>query len=308
MSEKPVKRVVSVSIGSSKRDHFVDVEFLGEKMRLERIGTDGDMQKAVELIRDLDGKVAAIGLGGIDLYVIAGDRRYVIKDAKKLADAAKKTPVVDGSGLKNTLEREAIQYLARETTLLKSGTKVLLVSAVDRFGMAQSIAQLPGVETIFGDFIFGLKIPIPIRTIGNVNILARLLLPIITRMPFEKLYPTGEKQESVEPKFEKYYYWADVIAGDFHFIRRFMPEKLKGKTIITNTVTQDDVEILKLRGIDTLVTTTPELKGRSFGTNVFEAMFVAMLGKRPEDITPQEYLDLLRKINLTIRVEKLVRL
>lgn len=308
VSEKPVKRVVSVSIGSSKRDHFVDVEFLGEKMRLERIGTDGDMQKAVELIRDLDGKVAAIGLGGIDLYVIAGDRRYIIKDAKKLADAAKKTPVVDGSGLKNTLEREAIQYLARETTLLKPGTKVLLVSAVDRFGMAQAVAQLPGVETIFGDFIFGLKIPIPIRTIGNVNRLARLLLPIITRMPFEKLYPTGDKQESVEPKFEKYYYWADVIAGDFHFIRRFMPEKLKGKTIITNTVTQDDVEILKLRGIDTLVTTTPELKGRSFGTNVFEAMFVALLQKRPEDITPQEYLDLLRKINLTIRVEKLVRL
>lgn len=302
-----MKRVVSVSIGSSKRDHSVDVEFLGEKMRLERIGTDGDMQKAVELIHDMDGKVAAIGLGGIDLYVIAGTRRYVIKDALKLANAAKKTPVVDGSGLKNTLEREAVQYLSRETDLLKPGTKVLLVSAVDRFGMAQALAQTP-CDVTFGDLIFILGVPVALKTIRQVNALARIILPVATRLPFEKLYPTGEKQENVDPRHEKYYRGADVIAGDFHLIRRFMPEKLDGKSIITNTVTQSDVEFLKQRGIDTLVTTTPEMKGRSFGTNVLEAMMVALLQKRPEDIKPEEYLELLRKLNLTIRVEKLVRL
>lgn len=302
-----MKRVVSVSIGSSKRDHAVDMEFLGEKIRLERIGTDGDMQKAIQLIRDLDGQAAAIGLGGIDLYVIAGERRYVIKDAMKLAEAAKKTPVVDGSGLKNTLEREAIQYLVRETELLKPGTKVLVVSAVDRFGMAQALSQTQ-CELIFGDLIFILQVPIPIRTIKNVNRLARILLPIVTKLPFEKLYPTGEKQEKVDPKHAKYYEWADVIAGDFHLIRRFMPEKLEGKTIITNTVTSSDVQLLKERGIATLVTTTPEMQGRSFGTNVMEAMMVALLEKKPEDITPDDYLQLLRKLNLSIRVEKLVKL
>lgn len=302
-----MKRVVSVSIGSSKRDHAVDVEFLGEKIRLERIGTDGDMQKAIEMIRALDGKVAAIGLGGIDLYVIAGERRYVIKDAKKLADAAKLTPVVDGSGLKNTLEREAIQYLVRETDILKPGTKVLVVSAVDRFGMAQAIAQTQ-CDVIFGDLIFVLQVPVPIKTIRMVNTLARILLPIVTKLPFEKLYPTGEKQEKVDPKHAKYYEWADVIAGDFHLIRRFMPEKLEGKTIITNTVTSSDVQLLKERGIATLVTTTPEMQGRSFGTNVMEAMMVALLEKKPEDITPADYLQLLRKLNLSIRVEKLIKL
>jgi hypothetical protein len=96
------KRVVSVSLGSSRRDSVAEVEVLGEKVVLERRGTDGDFQGAICLIRELDGKVDAIGLGGIDLYLVAGGRRYAIRDAQKLKEAAKKTPVVDGSGLKHT--------------------------------------------------------------------------------------------------------------------------------------------------------------------------------------------------------------
>ncbi len=42
-----MKRAVSISIGSSKRDKAVEVELLGEKVLIERIGTDGDMEKAL---------------------------------------------------------------------------------------------------------------------------------------------------------------------------------------------------------------------------------------------------------------------
>jgi hypothetical protein len=38
-----MKRAVSISIGSSKRDKAVVVELLGEQVSIERIGTDGDM-------------------------------------------------------------------------------------------------------------------------------------------------------------------------------------------------------------------------------------------------------------------------
>ena len=61
----PVKRVVSVSLGSSSRNSVGDAEFLGQKVRMERIGTDGDMQKLLSLLRELDGQVDAIGTGGI---------------------------------------------------------------------------------------------------------------------------------------------------------------------------------------------------------------------------------------------------
>jgi len=39
-----MKRAVSISIGSSKRNKSVTVELLGEQVTIERIGTDGDME------------------------------------------------------------------------------------------------------------------------------------------------------------------------------------------------------------------------------------------------------------------------
>src|SRR5690625_463275 len=109
-----MKHVVGVSIGSSHRDHRVEINLLGRSVVVERRGTDGDLRKAARLIRELDGRVDCIGLGGLDLYIVAGGRRYTFRDAKKLADAARRTPVVDGSGLKDSLERWVIQYLRDE--------------------------------------------------------------------------------------------------------------------------------------------------------------------------------------------------
>lgn len=299
-----MKRVVSVSLGSSKRNHSVEAEFLGEKFIIERIGTDGDMEKAIQLIRELDGKVDAFGMGGIDLYLVAGGKRYVIREAKRLAAAAKKTPIVDGSGLKNTLERNVIPYLEKELGWRFAGKTALLVSGVDRFGLAEAL-DAAGCRMIIGDLIFSIGIPIPIRSLATLRFLAALLLPIISQLPFKYLYPTGKEQETVTTKYEKYYLAADVIAGDFHFIRRYMPARLPEKVIITNTVTAEDVELLRERGVAVLVTTTPEMQGRSFGTNVLEGVLVSLIGKRPEEIRPEEYSELLERLGFKPRVEYL---
>lgn len=64
-----MKRVVSVSLGSARRDHRVQVELLGEPFEIARRGTDGDFDRAVGLLKELDGKVDAIGLGGIDVFL-----------------------------------------------------------------------------------------------------------------------------------------------------------------------------------------------------------------------------------------------
>ncbi len=65
-----MKRAVSISIGSSKRDKAVEITLLGERVRIERIGTDGDMKKAAALYTEMDGKVDAFGVGGADLGLL----------------------------------------------------------------------------------------------------------------------------------------------------------------------------------------------------------------------------------------------
>jgi hypothetical protein len=123
------------------------------------------------------------------------------------------------------------------------------------------------------------------------------------KLPFQFFYPTGKKQDRPpQPKYPEYYDDAEIIAGDYHFMRQFMPDRLDGKTILTNTVTANDVDFLREHGIARLVTTTPDFGGRSFGTNVVEAALVALLGKRWEDVTEADYTQLLSALDLRPRV------
>ncbi len=300
-----MKRVVSVSLGSSVRDHRVSISFHGEEFEIERIGTDASLERALELIRSLDGRIDAFGMGGIDLYLWAGKRRYVINDAKKIKAAAVKTPMLDGSGLKNTLERSVIDYLAKNKIIDFEGKRVLITSAMDRFGMAESLAAYNS-ELVIGDLMFALGLNIPMYSLRTLRYVARAVAPIACRLPFTLLYPTGDKQkENNATRLIRHYQQSDIIAGDYHYIRRFMPEDMKNKTIITNTVTREDVEELRARGVALLVTTTPELEGRSFGTNVIEAMLVAILRGNKQPESEENYMRILEELNFKPRVEYL---
>ena len=58
--------MVSISLGSPARDHAVEIRLLGERFRVERRGTNGDLARAIALYRELDGTVDAFGVGGIE--------------------------------------------------------------------------------------------------------------------------------------------------------------------------------------------------------------------------------------------------
>lgn len=290
-----MKRVVSISLGTSKRDKTVTSTIGGLEFEIARIGTDGDKRKFARLVAELDGDVDCFGVGGTDAYLYAGTRRYAFRETLRLMAGARRTPWVDGSGLKNTLERETVLYLDEQGVVDFSRSSVLLVSAVDRFGMAEALASRAR-SVVFGDLLYGLGIPIPIRNWKTLQRLASLALPLVVRMPIEWIYPTGARQEVNTPRFSRYFDWADVIAGDWHIIRRYMPERLDGKIILTQSSRQAETDMLRQRGVKTLVTTTPEIGGEAFATNVMEAVLVVLLGRKPEELTPEQYLGTLKSL------------
>jgi hypothetical protein len=298
-----MKRAVSVSIGSSTRDKRVEIELLGQRVVLERIGTDGDMEKAAQLYRQLDGEVDAFGVGGADLGLYIDGIYFPLHSVKPMIRYVQKTPVVDGSGLKHTLEARLAPFLEEKLGAEIQPKRVLLTSALDRWGMARSFIDA-GYEFIIGDFMFGLGVPIPMRSVPLTKFLARILLPLIGRLPFEWIYPTGETQEKRTPKWGKYYAWAKVIAGDAHYIKRFMPEDLEGKIIVTNTTTESDRELFRKAGVSYVVTSTPVLEGRSFGTNMMEAALVAVAGKG-RALTHEEIEELIDQLGFEPQIHRL---
>ena len=300
-----MKHIVSVSLGSSVRDHKAETSFFGEPFIIERRGCDGDMRKAKSILAELDGKVDAIGLGGLDVYLSSRKGRYALKEGLALLEILKKTPAVDGSGLKNTLEPEMLSYIEKDERFPLKNKNVMMVCAMDRLGMAEVFVEA-GAKTLFGDIIFALGKDQPIYSLDELGDIADKIIPELSKLPLAFIYPMGKKQTlPPENKYPQYYEWSDYIAGDFHFIRKYMPPRMDGKIIITNTVTNNDINDLKERGISYIITTTPEFNGRSFGTNVIEAVIISILNKPWEEISKQEYLDLIRKLELKPRIEAL---
>jgi hypothetical protein len=298
-----MKRAVSVSIGSSKRDKAVEIELLGERVRLERIGTDGDMEKAARMYQELDGKVDAFGVGGADLGLLVDKKLYPLFSVLPMVRFIRKTPVVDGSGLKNTLESRLAQFIDQRLGDYVKVRRALVTSGADRWGMAMSFYEA-GYECVFGDLMFALGLPFPLHSKRSLKVLAAILMPIAGRLPFKWVYPTGEKQEEHTPKWTKHYDWATVIAGDAHYVKHYMPDKLPGKIVVTNTTTPDDVEIFRKAEVKYLVTSTPRLEGRSFGTNMMEAALVAASGKgRP--LTNDELNEMLSRLGLEPQLQEL---
>jgi hypothetical protein len=307
---KFMKHAVSISIGSSKRDKTVEITLLGEKVRLERIGTDGDMKKAAQLYKEMDGKVDAFGVGGAALGLLVADHWYPFYSVLPLVKDVRITPVVDGTGLKSTLEATIGEVLKTQLGDKIKGKNALVTTAVDRWGLAKAFLD-SDYQVVFGDFFFSLGLPIPIRKESTIKLMAKLLIPLMSRLPFEWLYPVGESQEHRTPKMAGYFQRADVIAGDCHYITKYMPDQLPGKVIVTNTTTLEDVALFRNAGVSYLVTTTPVYDGRSFGTNMMEAAIIAAAGRKQavDYANPGNYYsemaEFIKKINLTPQVQAL---
>jgi hypothetical protein len=300
-----MKRAVSISLGSSKRNKAVTVTLLGEEISIERIGTDGDMEKAAQLYKELDGKVDAFGVGGADLGLLVDDKWYPLHSVSKMVRFVEKTPIVDGTGLKITLEGRAAAFLDEKIPdyIQEHGRTAFIMTGADRWGLTRSFTEA-GYECVFGDLMFSLGIPIPVKSTSTLKTMAALVMPIAGRGPFDWVYPTGEKQEERKPKHEKYFHWATVTAGDCHYIKRYMPDDMQGKVIVTNTTTEADQALFKRCGVKYLVTTTPVLDGRSFGTNMMEAALIAISGKG-RALTHEEYNELLDQLNFEPQIQEL---
>ena len=304
-----MKKIISISVGSSSRDHTARHTFLGQECELSRQGTNGDFDKAVQRYRELDGNVDAFGAGGVEFFLKVADKKYYFRDVKKIRNAIKISKVGDGNGVKGLLERRAFQslekYLNEKENKTLKGMKALQTNAVDRYGMAEAMVDA-GLDVTFGDFMFGLGLPIAIKSISMVRFVAAVLLPVVTQFPVPWLYALGSEQDKPpQPKWTNYYEEATVLAGDFIQIRQFMPDDLTGKIIVTNTTTAKNVEELKERNLHILVTVTPRLDGRSFGTNVMEATLLALMDKPQSEVTEADFLDLIERIPLEPNIEVL---
>ena len=82
-------------------------------------------------------------------------------------------------------------------------------------------------------------------------------------------------------------------------------DDLTGKIVLTNTTTAKNVEELRERNLQILVTSTPRFEGRSFGTNVMEGVLLAFMDKPQAEVTQADYLKMIERVGLQPNIEVL---
>lgn len=294
-----MKRVVGVSLGSPRRDFRLTVDWGRETVALERRGSGGDAVLARRWLAAEDGRASALGLGGINLTLGGPGRRYPFVQAQELARAVRRTPLVDGSGVKDHWEPWLVRRLAGEG-LVRPGDVALAVSMLDRWTQAEELRRA-GCRLLIGDAAAGLRLPLYFRQPAVFALAANLTLPVFRRLPVDFFYPLGRREatrrQAPRPR-------VDVLAGDFRFVRLFLappPPRL----VITSTLTPEDVEELRAAGVRWLAALSPAVGGRSVGANMLEAWLVAVTGKPPAELSRADYLAPLESGMVRPRIERL---
>ena len=275
------KNVISISLDSTSRNYEISTQIFGEKIRIQRVGTDGSFLHAEELVAQFDGKVDAISLGGMNTSYRIADRTYSHKQVQKLALTAKSTPVVDGIHIKNTFLRWAISDVARKNRDIFRYKRIFFISGVRSYGLAEVLSGFTH-NISFGDPIFHFNLPFTLHSLKQLKRYAKLTLPLICRSSNLRYHAFELDTRSQNPLSAKHFNQADIIVGDSVSIRCHAPGELKGKVIISDDISAADVEEFRKRGVESLVTVTPPLSERHpfVGLDVIEAIFTCFL-KQP---------------------------
>ena len=98
-----MKHILLIHLNSG--EEIATVSLAGRTVEIRRVGCGGDPERARALIAQADGRVDAIGLEGIPSQLQIGEIQRPYEAGVALRSAAQTTPVVDGGGVRPSLER-----------------------------------------------------------------------------------------------------------------------------------------------------------------------------------------------------------
>ncbi len=290
------KEIASISLGPSSGDYAFNATLWGEEFHVQRLGTDGDVQRARALVAHFDGQVDAIGLGGMKIRFKIGPRTFTQGEIQRVADAARTTPVVDGGHLQNTLLRWAISRVAHQQPDLFRYKHIFVLSGVHHYAPALVLSGFSD-SIAFGDPVFHWNLPFVLRSLGQLERYADWVLPRLCRAPYSRLYPTGAAKLQRRPRGAEFFKAADVIVGDIAYLRHFAPDDLRRKVIVTNSLSPQDLEHLKGRGAESVIPFVPRFSDVHpyADLDVIEAMFSCLLDRPVAALSDDDYLQLVSR-------------
>ena len=295
-----MKKVVTVTLGSSKQDFEFKTEFLGQSFSVRRLGADMDTGKAWELMRRQQASADAIGLGEISDHYHVGLRTVINKDTQHLTNVVTRVPVTTGATLRRLLQVRAVRYVQKELGNYFNNNLVLFLSGMRNYDMAVALSDYTK-NLSFADALFQTGAPTMLTSLEQLEMYAKgseLMLSSRTGRALEAALSTF-KNKRVASVVEK----SHVIVGTFAEIKAVgSPANLEGKTLITSAVDDERMAFFTKCKVNLVVDVSPMLFEKVVGINTIEAMILAALDKRQEEVSDDDFDEILNELDIKPRM------
>ena len=295
-----MKKVVTVTLGSSKQDFEFKTEFLGQSFSVRRLGADQDTGKAWELMRRHQATADAIGLGEISDHYNVGLRTVTNKETKRLTNVVTRVPVTTGATLRRLLQVRAIHYVQKELGHYFNNNLVLFLSGMRNYDMALAMSDY-SKNLSFADALFQTGAPAMLGSLEQLELYAKGSDFILSGKPGEMLESslTDFKINRAASAVAK----SHVVVGTFAEIKAVgNATNLEGKTLITSAVDDERMAFFTKCKVNLVVDVSPKLFEKVVGINTIEAMILAALEKSPEEVSDDDFDEILDELKIVPRL------
>ncbi len=295
-----MKKVVTVSLGSSKQDFSFETDFLGHHFQVKRMGADNDTGKAWELMRRQQANADAIGLGEIGDHWNVGQNTVVNKETKRLLNVVTRVPATTGATLRRLLQVRAVRYVQNHLGDFFNNNLVLFLSGMRNYDMAVALADYtPNLS--FADALTQTGAPALLTSLTQLELYSKGHDFALSGKRGEMLEAalSGFKNNRLAAAVAK----SHVVVGTFAEIRAVgSAANLDGKTVITSAVDDERLAFFTKCNVNLVIDVSPQLFQRVVGTNVIEAMILAALGKPHEEVSDDDFIEILDELDLKPRL------
>ncbi|MEZ5117840.1 MAG: hypothetical protein R2737_16385 [Candidatus Nanopelagicales bacterium] len=302
MSRSKPSTVVNVSLAGSDRDYDARVRFLENDFRIIRLGTDGDVDAATELVREWDGRADAIAVTGIREARAAGLYDGELAAIEHVMAAARVSPVTDGHTLHDVLQEWAIRHVQTELPGFFNNARTVVLGGLNHDRTTRLLRDYtPNLE--FADPLLRFDVPAKLEWNPILGLGAQAALWPVRRLPGvvqEKVKAPGTRLSNAMAR--RAARDADVVVATYDELIGFGLEDLAGKTLVSSAISDERLAELGSRGVDMVLDTTPQpFDGVTVGSAVLEAMMMA-LASHGGKLTNDDLLDMIVAAGLEPRL------
>ncbi len=304
-----MKTIVNISLGPSKDDYDFTPRFMGMDFRVIRLGTNGNIDIAGDLLQKWDSKADAIGLGSIQFPFTISKTPQSQEQTKTLYQLGSKlnTPFTTGDSLRSVGHEWTIRHLQYTFgNNYFNNSRVVFFSGMINSSTAGAISEYT-TNLKFCDPILEHGIPKFLTSIEDLKLYANELHSVLKWVPSRQFsefaMPLRVYNEFI---VQRALQQANIIVVPYYNFHQYLIncglKELSGKTVITATAYDDRVKFLKERGVDVIIDSTPKILENVVGVSVLEAMIMVALDKTPETLSRDDLLEVISERRMDPRV------